>query len=287
MFDTWGPGDLDIYTPHGKATLILEYLIRDGYSIVPKEVEVKRRYMENGHLSSMTKLRKGECTIDILESLSSSSITPITVFHSTAVMNYITADSIVMLYPLLTFSRITVCHYASSHRNDEWQLKYILDRSYTVQESYEIHQGLQHLVCLSLYRRPKDRFCLSVSFGERDDTVSNRQPGWIFASSGLVLDQHARCTVELCKIAHYYRHAPCAVAIEVIARATFNLYPKWLKKKGSTSIQTFPRVIPEASFQPSWKIVLMKANKVLCITFHMNYQSEVRAYLGRQETILI
>jgi hypothetical protein len=222
-YETWKPGDLDIYTPHGKAARVLEFLIRDGYSVIPKERDITQKYMENGHLSSITKLQKGECTIDLLESLTSSSITPITVFHSTAVMNYITADSIVMLYPFLTLCGYSACHYAAAQRGDHWHVKYVTDRQYTVRESYHLPQELQWQLCPSLYRRPLDRLCLSVAFDDGQDRVSRKQPGWSFVSNQASLDQHYRCKESVCRVSRYQRHPPDAVAIDVIVRATFDM----------------------------------------------------------------
>lgn len=139
MPSTWTPNDLDIYAPIWKAQRIIRFLIeREGYTEVPREKPFPEDYMKLGFLSSVTKLRKGEQSIDVMESLSPNVLQPITFFYTTLVMNYITSDSIKILYPLLTFSRFGVPQYAAPHRREvQWRKKYS-ERTFQVCPSFHI-----------------------------------------------------------------------------------------------------------------------------------------------------
>jgi hypothetical protein len=218
----WQPGDLDIYVPQGMARYIVDFLHEEGYTSNVEHDFFQNRYLRFSGLKTVTKLRKGETTIDVLESSTPSAIQPITTFHVTAVMNYITPDSIVMFYPQLTFSRYAARHYATRRIDGpSWEPKYE-NRLYFVRGRERIPTSLQHTLCSALVRRPGDRYCLSLSFHDQLPTPSPMDsPAWQFESVDV---HHRKCTQELCQVEHYYRHPADNVGIEVVADNTINLY---------------------------------------------------------------
>jgi hypothetical protein len=71
----WESGDLDFYTPMGETADIVQYLLWDGYTIIPNTdpfVSNSDYLSLNCRLSSVTKLVKGDRKIDVLESDSES-----------------------------------------------------------------------------------------------------------------------------------------------------------------------------------------------------------------------
>lgn len=62
-----------------------------------------------------------DSSIDVIESSRASFLPPITKFHSTLVMNYISADSVVVLYPSLTFRRKGVLQYREGSSIEDYE----------------------------------------------------------------------------------------------------------------------------------------------------------------------
>jgi hypothetical protein len=111
----WQDQDLDIYIRKGSANPILRFLFGEGYKVrrlwspdsdYPNAIgsQYIRRIIK-----LTRRLQDGtQRNVDIVESSTDSAIQPITRFHSTAVMNYISADSIMVMYPKLTNLSISV-----------------------------------------------------------------------------------------------------------------------------------------------------------------------------------
>jgi hypothetical protein len=232
MPETWTPGDLDIYAPRWKSGGIVNFLVNEGYTIISSDKPFPEEYMKLGFLESVTKLRKGGRSIDVMESLSPNALQPITFFYTTLVMNYITSDSIKILYPLLTSSRFGVPHHATAHRREvDWKAKYS-SRSFTVCPSHYLPLKFQFSICKGLVRAPNDRMSLSLPFSSPIwdfDTYGDRiaRPEasltWHLIATKSEYDHHIRCTHQLCKVDHYYRNPVDEVGIEVIARAALSL----------------------------------------------------------------
>ncbi|KZT33746.1 hypothetical protein SISSUDRAFT_1053823 [Sistotremastrum suecicum HHB10207 ss-3] len=119
--DPWESRDLDLYCPLGTAHLMCDYLSEvEGYG-QPRVVR-RSAYSAQQGIGKILRMKKlvdqvvaegGEATqrqiqIDIIESITTLAVEPITNFHSTAVMNFLYADGVVVLYPDLTFRRISV-----------------------------------------------------------------------------------------------------------------------------------------------------------------------------------
>lgn len=66
-----------------------------------------------------------QSSIDVIESTSPSFLPPITKFHSTLVMNYITPNRVVVLYPELTFARKGVLQFRDESTLDSYEPDHI------------------------------------------------------------------------------------------------------------------------------------------------------------------
>ncbi|KAG2148937.1 hypothetical protein DEU56DRAFT_712029, partial [Suillus clintonianus] len=98
--------DLDFYvTEPFEAEVVKHFKENEGY--VSKQDVVKKPEYDSSAISKIIKLAKGEKKVDIIITHWTCAITPILQFHSTAVMNYVTARSIVCLYPRWTTANMS------------------------------------------------------------------------------------------------------------------------------------------------------------------------------------
>jgi len=103
----WVPGDMDVYASPSGSAMIMDYLIdKENYNLT----SVHNMYGGVGWSSRKSVLevskfeRPGDSVkIDLITCVDSNLVTCITSFHSTVVMNILTADSVYSLYPRLTF----------------------------------------------------------------------------------------------------------------------------------------------------------------------------------------
>ncbi|KAH7906347.1 hypothetical protein BJ138DRAFT_1016379 [Hygrophoropsis aurantiaca] len=98
-FIEWQSSDMDIYTTGAGSGDLLALFIKEGYATV---THVKHNHYSNPAIHAVTTLSKGRRSIDVVISRLNYSTFPIFYFHSTIVMNFITADSIFSAYPMLT-----------------------------------------------------------------------------------------------------------------------------------------------------------------------------------------
>ncbi|KIJ50244.1 hypothetical protein M422DRAFT_131814, partial [Sphaerobolus stellatus SS14] len=99
---SWSSKDMDVYIRKSEARAVVAFLAREGYTCV-----WPRYHNPDSHIHCIMKFEKinwdgTTLTVDVIESNSSSAIAPITEFHCTALMNYISGDGILCLYPRLT-----------------------------------------------------------------------------------------------------------------------------------------------------------------------------------------
>ncbi|KAG1880092.1 hypothetical protein F4604DRAFT_1679204 [Suillus subluteus] len=95
------PRDMDVYTTVKFETEVVDHFkSKEGYECM-KEIERKTEY-DSSAILKIHKLEKGEKQVDIIVTHWKCALAPILQFHSTAVMNYVTAWSIVCLYPRWT-----------------------------------------------------------------------------------------------------------------------------------------------------------------------------------------
>ncbi|KAI5997165.1 hypothetical protein EDD15DRAFT_2123353, partial [Pisolithus albus] len=105
----WTPTDLDIYVPQRTCTMMLRRLMLEGYTVVKEKVETRRGYRYSA-VSRVIVVGNGCSTIDIVVSRTATSITPIFQFHSTAAMNFFSADTIFCSYPNLTLRHLSMAN---------------------------------------------------------------------------------------------------------------------------------------------------------------------------------
>lgn len=103
--DSWFPKDLDLYTTVRGYNTIKGYILGKGFhemSHTGNAQNLQPDYPTTSGIKSVTVLRKGDITIDIIVSLRVSPLVPIFHFHSTTVMNFISAQGFFSAYPTIT-----------------------------------------------------------------------------------------------------------------------------------------------------------------------------------------
>ncbi|KAG2106629.1 uncharacterized protein F5147DRAFT_774908 [Suillus discolor] len=89
--------DLDLYTTHEFDEEVIKHMKEEGYA-VKHESERKTEY-DGLAMKKIYKLTKNRCEVDIIITDWACAIVPIMQYHSTAVMNYMMAHSLMSLYP--------------------------------------------------------------------------------------------------------------------------------------------------------------------------------------------
>ncbi|KAI6027782.1 hypothetical protein BKA83DRAFT_4014945, partial [Pisolithus microcarpus] len=98
---SWTPRDLDIYVLQANSAMLLHHILLQGYRTI-KDVDLNKKGYTYSMHSHVVVVTDGHRRIDIIVSSSSAAMTPIFQFHSTAVMNFISVDTIFSCYPALT-----------------------------------------------------------------------------------------------------------------------------------------------------------------------------------------
>ncbi|KAG1793646.1 uncharacterized protein HD556DRAFT_1443437 [Suillus plorans] len=89
--------DLDVYVTHEFDKEVVKHMKGKGYEM-KWESERKTEY-DGSAMKKIYKLMKNEREVDIIVTNWAGAIVPIVQYHSTAVMNYMTAHSLVCMYP--------------------------------------------------------------------------------------------------------------------------------------------------------------------------------------------
>ncbi|KAG1894175.1 uncharacterized protein F5891DRAFT_985289 [Suillus fuscotomentosus] len=93
--------DMDVYVTEAFEEEVLKHLKeKEGYAGAG-DVVLKQEYNDSA-MAKIFKLEKGEKKVDVIVTHWTAAVVPILQFHMTSVMNYITADSLVCLYPRWT-----------------------------------------------------------------------------------------------------------------------------------------------------------------------------------------
>lgn len=119
----WSPKDLDLYVPFHRVNHIVNRLRAHGYIPVGPPHKGNSRITYRHTIASVTKLTNGNHFINIVESSTHSSISPVFQFHLTVVMNYISSSRFFSAYPTLTTQRqsmINHIHYKDNSPMYEW-----------------------------------------------------------------------------------------------------------------------------------------------------------------------
>ncbi|PVG03863.1 hypothetical protein CPB86DRAFT_308721 [Serendipita vermifera] len=166
--------DLDIYTPRCLYEEIVDFLYEEGYT-TSREIG-SEQYRETLPFSSVRRLVKEGKHIDVLESFDYTSVSPIIRSHSTATMNFITADSFVVLYPALTFIRHSVITWLQTNTigDREWKEKYE-DRSFDVFPIEYLSKQAKAWCFRYKKRNIGDQKCLWFSFGSFNDDIRRKE----------------------------------------------------------------------------------------------------------------
>lgn len=140
----WEPEDLDIWTPQGHHDQMVNYLVQaEGYNITHHFAFIDNvpasdpgQYYPGHAVKRVTKLHRSQqgstpiskaVKVDVIESVSEFSISPIFDFHSSVVMNWLTADTIVVTDPANTFAYRAVVNNRGPRdatRESVWRAKY-------------------------------------------------------------------------------------------------------------------------------------------------------------------
>ncbi|KAI6142475.1 hypothetical protein BKA82DRAFT_3940937, partial [Pisolithus tinctorius] len=97
----WSPHDVDVYATHKNVDFLIAGIKLQGYQIIHVTTGNDLRY-SNSHVASIFSFVCDQCKINIIVSSSTTPISPIFQYHSTALMNFITHDSVFCAYPHLT-----------------------------------------------------------------------------------------------------------------------------------------------------------------------------------------
>ncbi|KIO08013.1 hypothetical protein M404DRAFT_38544, partial [Pisolithus tinctorius Marx 270] len=108
----WSSSDLDIYVPYNSQPQLYNLLRKHQYNIV-REGRTNHNDYSPSTIFTVTTFGNGQRHIDVVVSKTSSALSPIFQFHSTAVMNFFTADSLFCAYPSLTLHHRALINTAS------------------------------------------------------------------------------------------------------------------------------------------------------------------------------
>ncbi|KAG6875519.1 hypothetical protein C0992_003510 [Termitomyces sp. T32_za158] len=106
------PTDIDIYVPVLNRAAVTDHLMRVyGYLLDPDPVF--DAYDNDGDIVDIVRFRLQDRAIDVVLVRTNNVLVPITRFHSTPVMNFMSSTDIVCAYPELTFNRRGLINRAS------------------------------------------------------------------------------------------------------------------------------------------------------------------------------
>jgi len=105
----WSPTDLDIYVPFRCQLQLSNLLKQRGYHLEKKRKSNESRSFYSGSkIFAVLTFTKAHNKIDVVVSTSDCAVLPVFQFHCTAVMNFITPNSIFYAYPSLTFQSLSM-----------------------------------------------------------------------------------------------------------------------------------------------------------------------------------
>ncbi|KAI6018987.1 hypothetical protein PISMIDRAFT_34993, partial [Pisolithus microcarpus 441] len=104
---SWTPNDLDIYVPLHTLVMLLDQPQQEGYAIISQHLMNIIHYTYS-HVHEVIVIHKGQRKIDMVIMKMMTALSPIFQFHSTAVMNFISMDTIFCSYPRLTLQQLSM-----------------------------------------------------------------------------------------------------------------------------------------------------------------------------------
>ncbi|PPQ65713.1 hypothetical protein CVT26_000331 [Gymnopilus dilepis] len=162
------PNDLDFYCPESSAPDIQYALFQRGYT--DHEDQTRESHYPPPTIIAVHRYRKRGVrrSINLVVTRSENPLTAVVEFHSTLVMNAITADGILCLYPMLTLSGlgvITVDTPAARRCFEKYR-----DRGFRFSNSFWSHNCGLSVYCRKTWRSIRGNHVLGIPFSD-DDTV--------------------------------------------------------------------------------------------------------------------
>lgn len=140
---SWTPKDLDIYVPLATSRFLLKRLQYEGYTI-HSELQTNVANYTYSHVHGVVVVCKGQRKIDVVISRTSTALSPIFQFHSTAVMNFVSADTIFCSYPKLTLRRLSLVNAGPLYCSPDRRAVLDAVRKYQT-------RGIQYIRCQDLH----------------------------------------------------------------------------------------------------------------------------------------
>ncbi|PSR75527.1 hypothetical protein PHLCEN_2v9092 [Hermanssonia centrifuga] len=211
---TWTAADWDFYCPHEGFDSFCLFLLHQLDGVTTHHTDWYG-YDSNGNpystdgICERRRIRTDRATFDVMRSSSSSAFHPIAYFHSTLVMNYITADSFCIAYPNSTLVRkIGLIQSRQLRPQASSALQKYRGRGYHFyREARQFiaapsTECLPHGYCTRTRRFFGDKHCISVTFGDTSTSThvvgSRLTTSWVFggvacttACSAVLLRHHA------------------------------------------------------------------------------------------------
>ncbi|KIM24307.1 hypothetical protein M408DRAFT_234379 [Serendipita vermifera MAFF 305830] len=201
----WSAGDLDVYCCNGQGHILVNFFQTQGYQVVNYRTEATEdessSFFDNSGLSAATKLKRDNREVDILESPTKSAFTPLTCFHSSIVMNYITSSEIVVAYPTFTLRNIGIVQTGTPQRGNQWKEKYETQRAFSI---WRHHPMDTSRVCPKRLRWIGDGQSLIVAFDEPAALAPDQNTSWRFNGT----QYHQLCSPAVCTRVGFDRYAP-------------------------------------------------------------------------------
>ncbi|KAH7905060.1 hypothetical protein BJ138DRAFT_1118830 [Hygrophoropsis aurantiaca] len=171
----WNIADLNIYTRDIHYNQLVLLLLRDGYKVNYGGYRAAPANYYNPAVKGIITLNKGNQSVEIIISRTDSSIRPIFYFHSTVMMNFLTADSLFVAYPRLISHRRGLTNPLSRWDSETTRIavdKY-RQRGYTITDGRynENHICEKHVWCTEHTRTTHDKGCLQLQL-DRPNTVT-------------------------------------------------------------------------------------------------------------------
>ncbi|KAJ7654015.1 hypothetical protein DFH06DRAFT_905008, partial [Mycena polygramma] len=104
----FAPGDLDIYIPESQEDTAIQLCLKDfGFRITQSK---KSSYGNNTEIRTIHWLKKKKKKLNVMVVKGENAALAIFQFHSTIVMNFLSADGIYCAYPSLTLSNLAIAN---------------------------------------------------------------------------------------------------------------------------------------------------------------------------------
>lgn len=212
------PGNLNCYVPTQGYHAFLTFLVVSMGADIVSQDDFRRNYGKphpyrfgnqtgDTGIADRRLLRIGETLLDIVCSNSPSPLLPIAKFHSTAVMNFISAEGFCIAYPISVLQRVAFTAARRMRSNDRAFLQKYHDRGFLVFPSphslakfpCDVSGCYAEGFCAAQRRFFTDQHCITVIFDRFKNELTNDVDGAavLCRSVGCILPTElTRLTVE-------------------------------------------------------------------------------------------